>query len=659
MKLIAIWVEDYMKFKDQTFNLDSPVEFIFDFNRDTRELSISTKKKDNYVQMFNDPLVSVTAIVGKNGAGKTSFLKLLNVINSTKPLEKPVILVFQNLENAKQPSYKIIVYQHNDFLFDDLKGKRRKIQVALLGELNELKDNNELELIAQDYNPDPFLKIDVLNYDYLFSDENDKYLKLRDPLNRKMMYQVSSKLDKQSLKDYISEHDKKEIEPSLFINESFNPFKLYFKKKLESRISFLAKVHTDPDFPRHLIEKINLPKTISLSFNYSIFQLLEEKFKEDKFKGDTFYPLLKKKNQQWLQKINTTKNNTEAFKNRVLLQIINIGLYHELCLKNNNYVILDALKHFVEKEESNKTISFKDLHRFVEETLKTSNVLSINQYDKLFDVINDVVNELLISQDSLSLSSLSTLYEVNIDDKTWSLIDPLLSLNYLDDAPFFEYYFDNLSSGEDALLTQYTEIHNGITATSREFLMILIDEGEINLHPEWQREYLNSTIEFINYKARDGVKVQLILSSHSPFILSDLTKNQVVFLNHNNDAYRLGVSTKQNNKRETFGANIYDLFKDSFFMNNGFIGEFAKNKIDNVFKDLSTAIEKKITIEQARKEEIKSIISVIGEPLIKRQLSKMYDKLYETDLEIEAIDEQIKKLEEFKNRKQKKGNDKN
>lgn len=645
MKLVALWVEDYMKFKDQTFNLDHSREFVFNFDKVNRVLNISSKEKENYVSLFDKPYVGVTAIVGKNAAGKSTFLKMINVINNLKPLEKPMVLIFQDLTETKQPFYEIFLYQHLGFAFDTIdKRAVYKINTDTDEYLESLKKSGRLFINTKNES-NPFLKVDVLNFNNVFNHENDKYLKSSDPLNRNTTYQILLMLSKKLLKDYISEFEKKDGESSQFFEESFNPLNLYFEEKLERRISFLAKVHTDKKFPSHLIEKINLPKSIDIWFDYSIFQLLEEKIKDHKF-----YPKLKNRNLQWLEGINTEKDGVKAFKNRVLLQVINSALYNDLIFKKENSEVLEPFKSFIEEMQEYEKIEFQILNSFMKEKLIDSEVFIVNQYNILLDKLNNLVNDLQISQDYISLAGMAPMYKVEINDKTWKLLEPLITANYYGDYSFFHYQFTNLSSGEDALLNQYTEIYNGLQANSREFLMLLIDEGDLYLHPEWQREYLSSIIEFLSFSVRKGVKIQLIFTSHSPFILSDLTKHQVLFFNHNNDEYRMGISINQKDQIETFGANIYDLFKDSFFMEKGFIGEFAKQKIDKVFDDLN-GHKKEIT--KKRKAEIKQIISVIGEPLIKRQLSKMYDDLYNTDLEVKAINEQIERLEKIRDKKTK------
>lgn len=76
------------------------------------------------------------------------------------------------------------------------------------------------------------------------------------------------------------------------------------------------------------------------------------------------------------------------------------------------------------------------------------------------------------------------------------------------------------------------------------------------------------------------------------------------------------------NKKDTFAANIYTLFSDSFFLNQGLIGEFAKNKINEVIDTLQYMNDRQLDLRQ--QEKIKSIIEIIGEPIIKRKLLEMY-----------------------------------
>ena len=79
------------------------------------------------------------------------------------------------------------------------------------------------------------------------------------------------------------------------------------------------------------------------------------------------------------------------------------------------------------------------------------------------------------------------------------------------------YPFENASSGEKHFIYEVTNIASKIENTS----LILIDEPEISMHPNWQMKYI-STLKniFKNYAS-----VHFIIATHSHYIVSDLEPN--------------------------------------------------------------------------------------------------------------------------------------
>ena len=149
--------------------------------------------------------------------------------------------------------------------------------------------------------------------------------------------------------------------------------------------------------------------------------------------------------------------------------------------------------------------------------------------------------------------------------------------------------------------------------------------------------------------------MNFLFITHSPFILSDIPKQNVLFLEN-------GRSINYENKN-TFGANITDLLADSFFINDGLIGDFAKEKISitlewlkrkanekrkkNNQKDLFKKENITVLEFENESEEIeyhKKIINLIDEPLVKNKLKEMFIEFVSEDLEFK--DEQIRQLEE-------------
>ena len=77
--------------------------------------------------------------------------------------------------------------------------------------------------------------------------------------------------------------------------------------------------------------------------------------------------------------------------------------------------------------------------------------------------------------------------------------------------------------------------------------------------------------------------IQILVTSHSPFIVSDLPNENVIFLTKEENKGNCVVKNSLNDMKKTFGANIHTLLSDSFFMES-LMGEFAKSKIDGVIK---------------------------------------------------------------------------
>lgn len=156
----------------------------------------------------------------------------------------------------------------------------------------------------------------------------------------------------------------------------------------------------------------------------------------------------------------------------------------------------------------------------------------------------------------------------------------------------FELKWNGISSGQYSLLIMYSRIFQELK--KGDDLLVFIDEGEINLHPEWQRNYIKELVEFFSKLKLKNQKIQLVISSHSPFVLCDLPEESVNLLNKNEQV-------------NFFGSNIYDIYSKGFLLERT-VGQFSYEKI-------SLAIDK---IKINRNDEwAKKIIDMIGDGLIK------------------------------------------
>ncbi|MDD3343641.1 MAG: AAA family ATPase [Sulfurospirillaceae bacterium] len=203
----------------------------------------------------------------------------------------------------------------------------------------------------------------------------------------------------------------------------------------------------------------------------------------------------------------------------------------------------------------------------------------------------------------------------------------ILEINFFDDK---ERNFFQLSQGERKTFIDSLILYNEISESKNNDMLILVDEPDLSLHPEWQRQYFFNLLALTEtFKSK---KFHFIISSHSPFILSDVPKENVIFLEKGKQVYP---------NIETFGANIHTLLSHSFFMKNGLMGEFAKSKINEVI-DYLNGKDSHI----ADDDEAQRYIRIIGEPIVKRQLQRMLDsKKLDKMKEIDALKNQIKSLQ--------------
>jgi hypothetical protein len=218
--------------------------------------------------------------------------------------------------------------------------------------------------------------------------------------------------------------------------------------------------------------------------------------------------------------------------------------------------------------------------------------------------------------------------------------------------------FDNLSSGEKQQIFTISSLmyhlhnldtaHNVSTEVKEhikyENVNIILDEIELYAHPEMQKQFIKNLLfqlKSIELKNIKNINIQFV--THSPFILSDIPKQNVLFLED-------GKPTEFENKN-TFAANITDLLADSFFFNKdeneriSLIGEFAKGKVQDVIEFLNDENSK------ISKEECKKIIKLIDEPLLHYKLNDIYELKFGKEDEKENELELLEKLATKHNKK--------
>lgn len=135
----------------------------------------------------------------------------------------------------------------------------------------------------------------------------------------------------------------------------------------------------------------------------------------------------------------------------------------------------------------------------------------------------------------------------------------------------------DLSSGEYHLLISLIGMFSSISENS----IVLIDEPEISLHPNWQMKY----ISFLKKAFKNYGSCQFIITTHSHFLISDLkdASSSVVSLTRDVETSRL---TAELMKADTYGWSaeevLYKVFNVATTRNY-----YVAQEINSILKELS------------------------------------------------------------------------
>ena len=154
---------------------------------------------------------------------------------------------------------------------------------------------------------------------------------------------------------------------------------------------------------------------------------------------------------------------------------------------------------------------------------------------------------------------------------------------------------------------------------------LILDEVEICFHPEYQRlliHWLVSTIQRL--KLNTFCSFNIILTTHSPFILSDMMPSNILYLRDGH----IANGEVEEKLKTPFAANVNDILRQSFFLDMGFMGEHAKKTILDLTQYLSNKNQVKEKVGGWNKQKAELFIQMIGEPLLKEHLMELYKQKY-------------------------------
>lgn len=639
MELTYLWVEDFKNINDASINLSFHYNVKTDVNIPNRKIRIDFTENEFYIDNFYGTTIeNITGIIGENGSGKTNILEYIIQLLNGEYNNNSVIQIFKNRPDKTIHIYYLI-YQEETVLTD-----YSDWEVVVSGNINGYKII-EPKVIPFNvrYN---FLENYVRNKSQTL-DEFDVVLRpivnniaciYFSPIYDNRYIEISGKYELEYFDistNSLSVEDADGYEG--IIDSTF--WERHKYKNIERQLNFIVN---NPSLDLNLPNKINV-RFNKINFNYIDLNTNTNIFykKTDKeFSGkiieirDKIPDNYKKGNQLEIELLYKEKIKLWFLRNLFNLFFLNISntkfsydnKKFETIIKNQNENEIDFTKKIIAFFETQNFINKNDLNivNLIKDTYRIINELAIIDFDE--------DNE--------------AFFDLKIDDAKY-IMDIYNNFHNSFKKSFNKSFIDigwrNLSSGEKLLLDFYSrlfEVSKKVRHNTK-YIYLMIDEGETTMHPVWQRSYIDRIVKICN-DFFINKKVQVILSSHSPILISDFPKGNLVLLQNKTDSSQkkqMIILNEEESIAKTLAANIHKIYTDSFFLNEGLIGEFIKNKINALIKSIDN--------KSLSENEIKlayNFISLIDEPVIKELL---YEKLFSKNKSLNnkyLIEREIKRL---------------
>lgn len=172
------------------------------------------------------------------------------------------------------------------------------------------------------------------------------------------------------------------------------------------------------------------------------------------------------------------------------------------------------------------------------------------------------------------------------------------------------------STGEENLIQFLGQLIELISNAESGNHIILIDEIDESFHPSWSNKMVQLLSLCCTYfldtasPSYQNATFQFIITTHSPFILSDIKNHNVISLKENHGK----VISKQ---VDTFAKNIQRIIYEEMETSDIY-GSFAQSKLNKIINILNQPTISPTLIEQTKIE-----IQTINEPIIRNKLNQM------------------------------------
>jgi len=599
------------------------------FKQTVPENLYSIKKIDGDIININ-----VSAIVGKNGSGKSSLIDLLLlsifVVSNSLDLIDPDNFIEQdpkNIEKDELNRYKKdvveianglkveIFYLLNEKYYKLVINKGKHfLESASSKEKNDVFRNDKLSLKAYSELNNFFYSV-LVNYSFYAFNSNYSGIWLKSFFHKNDGYQMP-----------------------VVINPFRNEGKIDVNvETLLTRSRLLSNILSISSYKK-INDKSNIDRII-LYFDktkeYKFLSNGELRFTPsyiDKFRGMILKPLFELMfgSAYPYPEINTPlKESAEVY---LINKLITIPSRYQA------FKTFDRRPAKVKERADNYDLVQRDAKSYVNElyedrthiTLKVRQTLNFLRED-IYDLPlwNNLQGEFEIGSVVRKMNSLKR------NDWFTELIDYLPPPFFVSKIKFTDgSYFDDLSSGEKQKIYSLNSVIYHLRnlesinknrkrniekqVSSYQSVNLIFDEVELYYHPQYQKETVSSLLNLIRISNFKYIKnINILFLTHSPFILSDIPIQNTTLLTIDK---KTGKSKLVKKKNQSFGANIHDLLSDNFFLTGSLIGNLSDRRIMQLIEKIKT--------DKVSKDD-KLMLKLIGDTFLKtsiEQFKRLNDK---------------------------------
>lgn len=141
--------------------------------------------------------------------------------------------------------------------------------------------------------------------------------------------------------------------------------------------------------------------------------------------------------------------------------------------------------------------------------------------------------------------------------------------------------------------------------------LILLDEPETHFNPSWRSRFvsiLNETLQNACSDQNANIKKEVIITSHSPFIISDCLSENVIILDKNERGEACAATAAQKGIL-TYGTSI-SLLMSQIFDSTASIGKLAEKGMQDVIEQGGTKEEIRKKLNERFGDSVEKLLAI-------------------------------------------------